>query len=160
MDGLFWGASKLIPVGYGIKKLQVMCTVEDDKISIEELIEKIEEFEDFVQSCDVKAMNKASDELFPADSSRDSYNTMSSSNPVPNDRSRSPFAREHSRNPEQSKPSGSPFQTEPSPSKGSISEGAVESRSFSPKEPSFQRESDEQLPIFNKIQKYHYVAEK
>ena len=23
MDGLLWGASKLIPIGYGIKKLQV-----------------------------------------------------------------------------------------------------------------------------------------
>merc|ERR1712158_15925 len=58
MDGLLWGASKLIPIGYGIKKLQVMCTVEDEKVSIEELCEKIEEFEDFVQSCDVNAMNK------------------------------------------------------------------------------------------------------
>merc|ERR1712088_682252 len=58
MDGLLWGASKLIPIGYGIKKLQVMCTVEDDKVSVEELTEKIEEFEDFVQSCDVNAMNK------------------------------------------------------------------------------------------------------
>merc|ERR1712004_288756 len=57
-DGLLWGASKLIPIGYGIKKLQVMCTVEDEKVSIEELCEKIEEFEDFVQSCDVNAMNK------------------------------------------------------------------------------------------------------
>merc|ERR1712088_899775 len=37
MDGLLWGASKLIPIGYGIKKLQVMCTVEDDKVSVEEL---------------------------------------------------------------------------------------------------------------------------
>merc|ERR1712223_1850157 len=31
MDGLLWGAHKLIPIGYGIKKLQVMCTVEDEK---------------------------------------------------------------------------------------------------------------------------------
>ena len=68
------------------------------------------------------------------------------------------FVREHSKNPLQSEPAGSPFQTEPSTSK--ISEGAVEPRSLSPKEPSFQRESDEQLPIFNKIQKYQYVAEK
>merc|ERR1712080_52960 len=30
MEGLTWGASKLIPIGYGIKKLQVMCTVVDD----------------------------------------------------------------------------------------------------------------------------------
>merc|ERR1719471_667179 len=58
MDGLLWGAHKLIPIGYGIKKLQVMCTVEDAKVSIEELGEKIEEFEDYVQSVDVAAMNK------------------------------------------------------------------------------------------------------
>merc|ERR1711884_610120 len=58
MDGLLWGAHKLIPIGYGIKKLQVMCTVEDEKVSVEELTEKIEEFEDFVESCDVNAMNK------------------------------------------------------------------------------------------------------
>merc|ERR1712045_1029738 len=49
---------QVIPIGYGIKKLQVMCTVEDEKVSVEELTEKIEEFEDFVQSCDVNAMNK------------------------------------------------------------------------------------------------------
>merc|ERR1712002_489902 len=58
MDGLVWGAHKLIPVGYGINKLQAMCTVEDEKVSIEELSEKIEEFEDFVQSVDIAAMNK------------------------------------------------------------------------------------------------------
>merc|ERR1711902_263079 len=58
MDGLVWGANKLVPIGYGIKKLQVMCVVEDAKVSIDELQEKICEFEDFVQSCDVAAMNK------------------------------------------------------------------------------------------------------
>merc|ERR1711944_13934 len=58
MEGLTWGATKFVPVGYGIKKLVVMCTVVDDKVSIEELQEKIENFEDFVQSCDVAAMNK------------------------------------------------------------------------------------------------------
>jgi len=58
MEGLTWGASKLIPIGYGIKKLQVMCTVVDDLVSVDELSEKIEEFEDYVQSCDVNAMNK------------------------------------------------------------------------------------------------------
>merc|ERR1712202_35690 len=57
-DGLVWGASKLVPIGYGIKKLQIMCTVEDAKVSIEELGEKMEAFEDFVQSVDVAAMNK------------------------------------------------------------------------------------------------------
>merc|ERR1712198_377589 len=58
MDGLVWGATKLVPVGYGIQKLQIMCTVEDEKVSIEELGEKMEAFEDFVQSVDVAAMNK------------------------------------------------------------------------------------------------------
>merc|ERR1719444_711202 len=58
MEGLVWGASKLVPIGYGIKKLQVMCIVEDLKVSVDELQEKIEEFEDFVQSVDVAAMNK------------------------------------------------------------------------------------------------------
>jgi len=58
MDGLVWGANKLVPVGYGINKLQVMCTVEDEKVSIEELSEKMEEFEDYVQSVDINAMNK------------------------------------------------------------------------------------------------------
>ena len=33
-------------------------TVEDEKVSIEELSEKMQEFEDFVQSVDVAAMNK------------------------------------------------------------------------------------------------------
>ncbi|XP_034035848.1 elongation factor 1-beta isoform X2 [Thalassophryne amazonica] len=32
MDGLVWGQSKLVPVGYGIKKLQIGCVVEDDKV--------------------------------------------------------------------------------------------------------------------------------
>merc|ERR1712212_677914 len=57
-EGLVWGASKLVPVGYGIKKLQVMCVVEDEKVSIDELCEQIAEFEDFVQSCDVSSMSK------------------------------------------------------------------------------------------------------
>jgi len=35
-----------------------MSVVEDDKVSIEELTEKIESFEDFVQSVDVAAFNK------------------------------------------------------------------------------------------------------
>merc|ERR1712083_1104846 len=58
MEGLVWGANKLVPVGDGIQKLQVMCVVEDAKVSIDELQEKIADFEDFVQSVDVAAMNK------------------------------------------------------------------------------------------------------
>jgi elongation factor 1-beta len=32
MDGLVWGGSQLVAIGYGIKKLQINCVVEDDKV--------------------------------------------------------------------------------------------------------------------------------
>ena len=57
-DGLLWGASKLIPLAYGIKKLQISCVIEDDKISTDFLEEEITKFEDYVQSMDVAAFNK------------------------------------------------------------------------------------------------------
>merc|ERR1739848_982494 len=49
-DGLVWGAHKFVPVGYGIKKIQLM--------SIDELCEQVAEFEDYVQNCDVASMSK------------------------------------------------------------------------------------------------------
>ncbi|KXS11361.1 elongation factor 1-beta-like protein [Gonapodya prolifera JEL478] len=58
MDGLVWGASKLVPVGFGIKKLQISCVVEDDKVGMDDLTDKIQEDEDHVQSVDVAAFNK------------------------------------------------------------------------------------------------------
>lgn len=58
MDGLLWGASKLVPLAYGIMKLQICCVIEDDKVSVDELQEKIQENEDFVQSVDIAAFNK------------------------------------------------------------------------------------------------------
>ncbi|NUN21803.1 hypothetical protein, partial [Escherichia coli] len=39
MDGLLWGQSKLVPVGYGIRKLQIGCVVEDDKVGTDILEE-------------------------------------------------------------------------------------------------------------------------
>ncbi|AAW42367.1 elongation factor 1-beta (ef-1-beta), putative [Cryptococcus deneoformans JEC21] len=57
-DGLVWGASKLVPVGYGIKMLQINLVIEDAKISLDELQEEIAELEDYVQSSDVAAMQK------------------------------------------------------------------------------------------------------
>nr|XP_055100465.1 elongation factor 1-beta-like [Symphalangus syndactylus] len=57
-DGLVWGSSKLLPVGYGIKKLQIQCVVEDDKVGTDMLDEQITAFEDYVQSMDVAAFNK------------------------------------------------------------------------------------------------------
>jgi elongation factor 1-beta len=55
-DGLVWGGSKLVPVGFGIKKLQINLVVEDEKVSTVELQEEIEEFEDYVQSSDVVSL--------------------------------------------------------------------------------------------------------
>ena len=52
-DGLVWGASKLVPVGFGIKKLQITLVVEDDKVSTTELEEEIQELDEWVQSTDV-----------------------------------------------------------------------------------------------------------
>ncbi|KAL5596775.1 hypothetical protein BROUX41_006541 [Berkeleyomyces rouxiae] len=57
-DGLVWGASKLVAVGFGIKKLQINLVVEDEKVSLDELQEEIAEFEDYVQSSDIAAMQK------------------------------------------------------------------------------------------------------
>jgi elongation factor 1-beta len=57
-DGLVWGASKLVPVGFGIKKLQINLVVEDEKVSTTDLQEEIEGLEDYVQSSDVAAMQK------------------------------------------------------------------------------------------------------
>lgn len=47
-DGLLWGAAKLVPLAYGIHKLQISCVVEDDKVSVDWLTEEIEKLEDFV----------------------------------------------------------------------------------------------------------------
>ena len=57
-DGLVWGGSKFVAVGFGIKKLQVNVVIEDEKVSLDELQAKIEEDEDHVQSTDIAAMQK------------------------------------------------------------------------------------------------------
>lgn len=61
MEGLTWGASKLVPVGYGIKKLQIMMTIVDDLVSVDKIIEDrltAEPINEYVQSCDIVAFNK------------------------------------------------------------------------------------------------------
>uniref|UniRef100_A0A3P8VFY9 Elongation factor 1-delta n=1 Tax=Cynoglossus semilaevis TaxID=244447 RepID=A0A3P8VFY9_CYNSE len=45
-DGLLWGTSKQVPVGYGIKKLQIACVVDISYLLFQ------------VQSVDVAAFNK------------------------------------------------------------------------------------------------------
>ncbi|KAL6009918.1 hypothetical protein ACLOJK_000349 [Asimina triloba] len=61
MPGLLWGASKLAPVGYGIKKLQIMMTIVDDLVSVDNIIEErltVEPINEYIQSCDIVAFNK------------------------------------------------------------------------------------------------------
>lgn len=59
MDGLVWGGAKFLPIGYGIQKLQIICVIEDDKVSVDDLTEKITgDFESHVQSVDIAAFNK------------------------------------------------------------------------------------------------------
>ncbi|XP_078052373.1 elongation factor 1-delta isoform X2 [Augochlora pura] len=57
-DGLLWGAAKLVPLAYGIHKLQISCVVEDEKVSVDWLTEEIQEIEEHVQSVDIAAFNK------------------------------------------------------------------------------------------------------
>ncbi|KAH7103944.1 elongation factor 1 beta/delta chain [Auriculariales sp. MPI-PUGE-AT-0066] len=57
-EGLVWGLSKLVAIGYGIKKLQITLVIEDELVSLDDLQEKLAEFEDYVQSTDVQAMQK------------------------------------------------------------------------------------------------------
>lgn len=63
MEGLIWSSSKLVPVVYGINKLQIMCAVEDAKVSVDELDEKIQEFEYYVQSVDIASHSSLTSNL-------------------------------------------------------------------------------------------------
>lgn len=58
MDGLLWGVSKIVPIGYGINKLQITLVIEDDKVSMDLLEEEIMGLEEFVQSVDTVSFNK------------------------------------------------------------------------------------------------------
>ena len=59
MDGLFWKTEwKREPVAYGIYKIVIGATVEDEKVSTDLVQERIEAIEDDVQSVDIVAFNK------------------------------------------------------------------------------------------------------
>jgi len=59
LDGLVWGADmKKVPVAFGIFKLIIVCVVEDEKVSVDDVVDKIEEFDDMVQSVEIAAFNK------------------------------------------------------------------------------------------------------
>jgi len=58
-DGLVWGGSKLVAVGFGIKKLQINLVIEDDKIGLDDLQEELADGgEEYIQSSDIVAMQK------------------------------------------------------------------------------------------------------
>ena len=44
----FYFSAKLVPLAFGIRKLSIVCVIEDDKVSLEDLEDKIVAFEDYV----------------------------------------------------------------------------------------------------------------
>lgn len=58
-DGLFWKTQyKKEPVAFGIFKLIVGFSLEDEKVSVDDVVERIEGIEDMVQSVEIQAFNK------------------------------------------------------------------------------------------------------
>ena len=59
-DGLYWKTEfKKEPVAFGVFKIVIGMTIEDEKVSVDDLIEKLtEHFEDDIQSVDIAAFNK------------------------------------------------------------------------------------------------------
>ena len=51
-------SAKLVPLAYGIKKLQICCVVVDDLVGTDFLEEEIYKFDELVQSVDIAAFNK------------------------------------------------------------------------------------------------------
>ena len=49
---------KKIDIAFGIQKLQIGCVVEDDKVLTDDIFEKIEAWENDVQSVDMVSMQK------------------------------------------------------------------------------------------------------
>ena len=60
MDGLSWNTGyKLEEVAFGIKKLVIAFLAEDDKVSVQEIIDTLESWEDEIQSVETVSFNKA-----------------------------------------------------------------------------------------------------
>jgi translation elongation factor EF-1beta len=59
MDGLFWKTEyRKDPVAFGIFKLIIGFSLEDDKVSVDDVVEKIEAYEELVQSVEIAVFNK------------------------------------------------------------------------------------------------------
>ena len=61
MEGLVWNKHhKILPVGFGMNKLQLTMVIVDDLVSADDVLEKIQDdWEDNVQSTDIDSFNKA-----------------------------------------------------------------------------------------------------
>jgi translation elongation factor EF-1beta len=58
-DGLFWKTEyKKEPIAFGIEKLIIGFSCEDEKISVDNIVEEIEALEDAVQSVEISVFNK------------------------------------------------------------------------------------------------------
>lgn len=58
-DGVFWKTEyKKEPIAYGINKLIIGCVIEDLKVSTDDLQEKMEAMEEYVQSVDIASFSK------------------------------------------------------------------------------------------------------
>jgi len=59
IDGLQWRTEyKKVPIAFGMNKLQVGCTIEDAKVPTDDIFDRIQEWEDEVQSCDIVSFQK------------------------------------------------------------------------------------------------------
>jgi len=58
-EGLFWKTEyKKEPVAFGIFKLIVGFSLEDEKVSVDDVVERIEGIDDMVQSVEIAVFNK------------------------------------------------------------------------------------------------------
>lgn len=53
IDGAIWKEYKLLDVAYGMKKIRISLIIQDDLVSIDDVIELIEAMEEEVQNVDV-----------------------------------------------------------------------------------------------------------
>ncbi|PHT59661.1 hypothetical protein CQW23_02024 [Capsicum baccatum] len=61
VEGLLWATSKLVLVGYGFTKKQIMLNIIDELVSIDTLIEErltVQPIKEYLQSCDIVTFNK------------------------------------------------------------------------------------------------------
>ena len=59
-DGLQWNIGfKLEEVAFGIKKLVIAFLAEDSKVSVQEIVDELESWNDEIQSVDIVSFNKA-----------------------------------------------------------------------------------------------------